>query len=340
MRILLLALPVFSPDKRRWASRYHLEAWPFAMRSWKARRLFERYGQRTDVILQTGATFRPPGAGSKPYFLFCDSNIRVAERGSATGQSFASPLSAAEIDRVARRESTVYHGAAAIFPLSEYLRRSFIDDFGVDPDRVVAVGGGPNLDFDSIPRRLAPPSTPPTILFVGANFRRKGGDLLLQAFARVRERIPAARLIVIGSPERFEQPGVESLGFLQKANPSDLQRLQHAYEQSHVFCLPTRFEPFGIVYLEAMAYGLPCVGPDAWAVPEMIRDGKTGFTVPPENSDALADRLMYLLEHPDEGFRMGAEGRRFAETSFTWERAVGMMRSRMLAAVAASARHT
>jgi glycosyltransferase involved in cell wall biosynthesis len=92
-----------------------------------------------------------------------------------------------------------------------------------------------------------------------------------------------------------------------------------------VFCLPTRFEPFGIAFIEAMYFGLPCVGTDAWAVPEMIVDGKTGFTIPIDDLDALTDRLLRLLGDRALARRMGRAGRGRAERHFTWEGTVQRM---------------
>jgi glycosyltransferase involved in cell wall biosynthesis len=292
------------------------------------------------VILQFGATFSSPARDGFPYLLYCDSNVRVAQTGAATGFSSTSRLTASEVDRIAAREQTVYDGALAVFTLSEHLRRSFLTDFRLSPDRVITVGAGPNFDVSALPERLARSGLPPTVLFVGGEFHRKGGDLLLRAFRVVRERIPDARLIVIGPRDlKIDQPGVECLGFLRKDRKEELGKLLRAYEEAHVFCLPTRFEPFGIAYLEAMFYSLPCVGPDAWAVPEMVRDGETGYTFPPEDVGALTDRLLRLLEHPDEAFQLGVAGRRYAESRFTWQTAVGAMRSTMLDMVGPVPKH-
>jgi glycosyltransferase involved in cell wall biosynthesis len=107
--------------------------------------------------------------------------------------------------------------------------------------------------------------------------------------------------------------------------PEEGARLGAAFEAADVFCLPTRYEPFGIAYIEAMAYSLPCVGPDAWAVPEMIGDGVTGFVVPPEDTEALASRLVTLLTDPELAARLGAAGRRRAEEYFTWAATVERM---------------
>jgi glycosyltransferase involved in cell wall biosynthesis len=146
----------------------------------------------------------------------------------------------------------------------------------------------------------------------------------LAAFRRVRQFVPDARLIIIGPRElTVNDPGVEYLGFLRKDVPGDWERLVNAYAASHVFCLPTRFEPFGIVFIEAMFFGLPCVGPDAWAIPEMVVDGETGFLTSSEDEVQLADHLLRLLQNPDLARLMGAAGRERALQRFTWEAVAG-----------------
>ena len=315
----------FVPDRRRWGARFRLGRTGFALRSRRARR--PRVGALPDVVLQIGATFAPPSTGQ--VVLYCDSNIRMAERGRASGYSDAAYLSPSEVERIAAREASVYGGAAAILTISERLRRSFIEDFGIPANRVVAVHAGPNF---AIPVRTAPRSQrtgPPTVLFVGKQFERKGGDLLLEAFRAVRERLPDARLVVVGPSRIPSAAGVECLGFLRKDDAVQAARLREVYEESDVFCLPTRYEPFGIAFLEAMVFSLPCVGPDAWAVPEIIADGRTGFTCPPEDPRALAERLLKLLSNPELARRLGEAGRRRAEEYFTWPATV----SRMLAAI-------
>jgi len=222
---------------------------------------------------------------------------------------------------VTQRELAVYREAAGIFTLSDRLRRSFIEDFGLPEDRVHTIHAGPNF-----PGAWTPPirdgrtaAHAPTILFVGRQFERKGGDLLVRAFRLVRQRIPDARLLIAGprSPSRPE-PGVTFLGDVDKNQPSGWKALVAAYAAADVFCLPTRFEPYGIAFIEAMYFGLPCVGTNAWAVPEMVVDGQTGFTVPVDDLEALADRLLRLLGDQALAARMGRAGRARAERMFTW----------------------
>lgn len=321
----------FSPQRDRWGTKFRLGRASFERRSRRAARYAGPGSPEADVILQIGATFEPRDR-AVPYALYCDSNIRMAERGLESGYSDAVFLSERERRAIVDREAKVYRDASAIFTLSERLRRSFIEDFAIPPSKVVAVGAGPNLDVDlsSMVRAPDDPARRPTVLFVGKQFERKGGPQLLEAFRLVRTRVPDARLVIVG-PERVDgaDDGVECLGYLSKRDPDQARTLKKAYATADVFCLPTKFEPFGVVFLEAMFYGLPCIGPDAWAVPEMIRDGESGFTFPTEDTGALANRLIELLTNRQLARRFGAAGQSRARREYTWPAVVGRMLERL-----------
>lgn len=327
----------WSWPRPRWVSRYHTHGVAFGERSRNAKRSIGAHRDSIDAILQVGATFAPRGCSGIPYFLYCDANFRLAER--SANSPWVAPLRASEVEAVVRRERSVYEGAEAIFTLSEMARGSFLTDFEIPPERVVTVHAGPNIDVTRIPalRRLTPrTSSPPSILFVGREFERKGGDLLLQAFTRVRASVPDARLRIVGVRNRqFDIPGVESLGLLRKDHPEELQQLVDAYLSADVFCHPAHFEAFGIVVLEAMFFGLPCVTTRAWALPEMVVDGETGYTVPMNDVDALANRLQHLLAHPVLARRMGDAGYARAQRHFTWSEVARKMTQTMEATLRA-----
>ena len=320
------AIRTFQPDRERWRVQFRLGAHAFRRRSQRADRHIRSQPRRPDLVIQIGATFAIDPRHGIPYVLYCDSNIRMAEHSRESGHSHATHLSDDESREVREREARVYSGAAAIFTISERLRRSFIEDFAIPEPRVRAIHAGPNFDVDAFVGGVAQRSDRPTILFVGRQFRRKGGDVLLSAFAAVRERSPDARLIIVGPEELADvPPGVEHWGFLDKDDPDDRKRLIEAYRSADVFCLPTRFEPFGIVYLEAMYFGLPCVGTNVGAVPEMIADGQTGFTVPVDDQHLLAERLSWLIEHPSEARTMGRAGLERARDHFSWRAVIDRM---------------
>jgi glycosyltransferase involved in cell wall biosynthesis len=325
----IAAARVFSPNRKRWGVKYRLLAEPALRRSRNAEAVIRRLASEIDLIFQIGASFRPLGRGTLPYVLYCDSSIRAAERGLRSGFSPAQWLDPSEIEIVCEREAEVYTGAALVFSTSELLTKSFIEDFHLAEGTVKTVFGGPNFDFVEHP----PPAdggekSVPTILFVGGQFERKGGDILVQAFRNIRTRIPSARLVIVG-PESLpvDDEGIEWLGFLNKQVAEDRQRLEEAFRSATVFCLPTWFEPTGMVFFEAMSFGLPCVGTsNSWgAVSEIIIDGETGYTVQAGDVEALTVRLEHLLENPELARRMGAAGRVRAETHYSWPAVVGKM---------------
>ena len=187
---------------------------------------------------------------------------------------------------------------------------------------------GPNLDLSRIPdrSRIARPTGSPTVLFIGREFERKGGDLLLRAFAKVRARLREARLVVIGPRAlTLQEPGVTNLGFLRKDDPQEWARLIEAYRSADVFCFPTRYEPFGIVILEAMLFGLPCVATRTGAIPEMVQDGATGYLVPTDDVEALSARLLLLLRDRAQAIRLGDAARKRADLNFTWQAVTAKM---------------
>jgi alpha-maltose-1-phosphate synthase len=320
----------WSPDRKRWWVRYHLNRGPFQRRSAKAARHYAAHPD-VDVILQCGATFSSPEKTRVPIVLFCDGNIEVSWQARHIGNNDAAVLDRSEVDAIRQREEKVYHRAAKIMTFSERLRESFIEDFGISRADVTTVYAGPNFETDKVDQR--PPRGPnavPTILFVGRQFARKGGDLLLRAFRLVRESIPNARLVIVGPSTPIEAEGVDFRGLINKQDPEGERLLLTLYHDADVFCMPSRYEGFAISFLEAMLFGLPCVSTrPPWSPPEMILDGETGYLVESEDAEALASRLVQLLSDRDEAQRMGEKGRERVLANFTWP-AVGKRIERVL----------
>jgi phosphatidylinositol alpha-1,6-mannosyltransferase len=187
--------------------------------------------------------------------------------------------------------------------------------------------------------RAQPPR--PHVLIVGrmiASERYKGHDQLLAAWPRVRQRVPAAKLICVGEGDDVERlrsaarkigvgDAVEFTGFV-----SDEERWR-LYREAAVFAMPSRREGFGLVYLEAMAAGLPCIGSIHDAASEVIVDGRTGWLVDQSDTNALADRIVHLLSDEPERAAMGDAGRRRFLTQFTFD----AFQSRLTSALASSA---
>jgi len=142
--------------------------------------------------------------------------------------------------------------------------------------------------------------------------------VLLHAYARLRAAgVPFQGWIVGDGPcrrvwERLRddlslRDRVEFLGTVSRRELAD------RYRRAAVFCLPSRQEGFGIVFLEAMAHARPIVAARAAAVPETVADGEVGILADPNDPEAFAQALATLLEDRDLGRRMGQAGRRRVE---------------------------
>ena len=314
-RRALTAIWTFHPNRARWRQRYLLGACSFRARSWLADRLIATSATAYDAVLQFGATFATGVTARRgaPSVLYCDGNVAIARRGAP--YSGASSLRETEFAAVAARERRVYDAANRIYTMSGALARSFQDDFAQPVEKVLTVYAGAN----NPPTPLRVAGGPPSILFVGKDHERKGSAVLLAAFAKVRAALPTAELHLVGGiPPDADRPGIVAHGVLARSNPVERQLLDRLFGSATVFCMPSRHEPFGIVFLEAMLAGLPCIGTMRWAMPEIIVDGETGWLVPDGAVDELAVVLLEALRDPPRAAKMGARGRERVLAKFTW----------------------
>ena len=153
------------------------------------------------------------------------------------------------------------------------------------------------------------------IIFVGRLVSQKGVDLLVKAFAKLTEKVPEARLILVGDgPEKSHlQCLAEKLGVIGKIIFSGFvhhSKIRDFLHEASVFVLPSRSEGLPNALLQAMAAGLPCVATSVGGVPDIIKDGVNGILVPPEREDLLAEALEKVLLDKNMARRLGEEARR------------------------------
>jgi glycosyltransferase involved in cell wall biosynthesis len=172
----------------------------------------------------------------------------------------------------------------------------------------------------------ASPDAPPTLLYVGRFEHRKGIDTLLAALPSVLARFPHARAILAGSDtqnywqNKFcrENPGLgpDRVSFLGRI---DAATLAAHYRTCAIFVGPSRYESFGLIYVEAMSWARPVVACGAGGVPEVVVDGETGLLVTPGDVDGLARALARLLDDSALRQNFGLAGRQRAEALFSRE---------------------
>lgn len=176
------------------------------------------------------------------------------------------------------------------------------------------------------------PAPAPTILFVGGIKARKGVLELVDAFALIRERLPDARLLLVGAltPEPAYAEAVrqriaahrlgDAVLLAGRLDDADLLPL---YSQAWAFALPAQtvnhaFEGFGLALLEASAAGLPVISTRGSGTEDAVRDGETGLLVAQDDRAALADALIRVLTDRTLAARLGMNGRAYAAGQ-TWD---------------------
>jgi alpha-maltose-1-phosphate synthase len=313
----------FHPDRETWRQRYHAASSPLApavkaAMGWIGARRAAKLHRYPDALLQVSTWVDMSGSRRlRPKLRCCYLDGNVAAW--LTRPDLVLDLSSKDVRRTLEFERRLFDSMDLILPKSEWARRSFIEDYGQDPAKVVAVGNGANLD--RIPDAVDRDFSHPRLLFVGKNFSRKGGTVLLDAFERVRVAHPEVELWIVG-PRTLPRtlPGVRSFGLIRRDNPEGDAEIERIYRAATGFVMPSRYEGFGIPFLEAMAYQLPCIGTARCAIPEIIADGSSGYLVRPDDPDHLADRMLALIEDPVAAKAMGEAGRRRFLERFTWER--------------------
>ena len=209
----------------------------------------------------------------------------------------------------------------SLFP-SDWASRSAVRDHGGSPDKVVQIPWGANLVADEI---VPPESRSPTewrLLFVGANWEGKGGDIALDTVAEMRRRGHSVHLDLVGSlpPQPINVEGVTFHGFLDKNVPADHERITALFAGAHAFFLPTQFDALGIVFAEAASFAVPAVSYRTGGVPSMVIDGETGVLLEEgASATAFADVLIELLSDRRRYVRMSYAAQAVSRERLNWE---------------------
>ena len=270
----------------------------------------------TGAFLQVGTLVRiDPCHG--PHYMLTDMTIPQARR---AGHFAVSHLSRTQLDVAEAIQRRRLQEAQHVFALCQWTAHSLVHDCGVKPENISVVYAGSNLQ---LPEGVHEPRNPREILFVGIDWPRKGGPLLLKAFEIVHQKFPDAILTVVGCNPKIDQPGVRIEGYLSRSDPVQLERLARCFLRASCFCLPSVFDPFPNVLIEAASVGLPAVAIRNGSRAEVIVDGVTGRLVAAADPRELADALIELLSDPERLLQFGRQARERAQREFTWERVVG-----------------
>jgi glycosyltransferase involved in cell wall biosynthesis len=214
-------------------------------------------------------------------------------------------------------ERALARKAMRVIAITEALRRFCVDRVGLPAAKVEVVHYG----LDELPRpwgesaEVALPDGARVLLCVGRLAEQKGVDVAVEALARIREREPAAVLVVLGEgPDRARLEALAGEGVYLPGRVGDVAAW---YRRAELLVHPVRWEGFGLALLEAMLAGKPVVATRVSSAPEIVADGETGLLAPADDPAALAEAALALLADPTRAAAMGAAGLVRARAEFS-----------------------
>ncbi len=174
--------------------------------------------------------------------------------------------------------------------------------YEISTERINTVYLGMNVEIEPINKEIENYRlSQPKLLIVGGNIQRKGLPTLMEALRLLQEDYPDIKLQIVGKNQNIDK----MKKMAKRLNIHDLtefvgwvhpEKIQKYYKDASVFVMPSLMEGFGLVFLEAMAKGLPVIGGNVGGIPELIEDGKNGLLVTPRDPISLRNKIESLLK--------------------------------------------
>ena len=200
---------------------------------------------------------------------------------------------------------------SAVFTMGHWLKDYLVSN-GFNANNIYHVGGGYNVRNDLYnPQKKSGTK----ILFVGKDFNRKGGIITYEAFKILKSKWPDVELYVSGPvTDPIENPN-EGYHFMGQLPFDEVANL---YNKCDIFCMPSYFEAYGLVFVEALSFGLPCIGRNCYEMPYFIEEGQTGLLLKNEDANELAALMERLLK--DEKMKENVKAKRdYYLKEYSWD---------------------
>jgi glycosyltransferase involved in cell wall biosynthesis len=267
-----------------------------------------------------------------PFYSYADCSWDALFATVARPEMYAGIMSLTSSSMLRRRDLqlAMYERATGIIAMSRWFARSLVEQSGVPAEKIHVVHPGFSAGRTIRPARPTRPARPSRdraaprrrLLFVGRQhtpyaFYRKGGDLVVAALSILRrEYDPQLTLTVVGLNE-WPLPGRVPDG-VTVLGPLPPDQVAGLYDEHDLFVMPSRQESFGIVFAEALSHGLPCVGRNAYAMPEIVTPGVSGALIDSDDAEALAKTIVAVLEDDNIYRRCTSRAPEIA-AYFSWE---------------------
>ncbi len=240
-------------------------------------------------------------------------------------------------------EKEVLDAATRIIASTQAEHQQLTSLYGADPDKLVVIPPGVDTSHfypiraDEAKAVIGIPPKDRMLLFVGRIERLKGVETLIRAIAHMREmgvlgKCPHYLAIIGGEPDRPSEDLNTEMNRLQKLcselgigdlvvflGKRNQNLLPYYYSAAELLILPSHYESFGMVALEAMACGIPVVASEVGGLALLVQDGLNGYSVPEGDPIALGNKLTELIRDNDLRKKLGQQANRYAQ-DFSWEK--------------------
>ena len=215
----------------------------------------------------------------------------------------------------------------AIFS-SEWAAQSAINDYRMDPNKIKVVPFGANIDNELSEEEIIElirhrDLKTCNIVFIGTNWKEKGGDIVLETVKLLNEMGQHTILHIIGIqnlPFGSLPDYVVNHGFIDKADANNMKRIEHLIQQSHFLFVPSRMEAYGIVFCEAMAFGVPCISSETGGIPTIIKNEQNGLLLPFEaQPKEYAEKIANLFKDNTRYFEMALNAYHNYTSRLSWD---------------------
>jgi glycogen synthase len=289
-------------------SGFHKSSLAFKLKSQEVEQNIKQLISKPDIVFHLYCLWSPFWEKSEiPYTIFSDYTMSLAIKDWSDWVPFSNQK---EQDAWLAYEKQAYKRAYHLFPMSDMVKSSLIEDYGIEPEKITVIGASGNFKEPYEGEKFFGSNR---IIFNGSDFERKGGDLVLAAFKQVRQAIPEAKLIVVGKKLENIEDGIENPGSVSNLEIHELLL------KTDLLVAPARCEPFGLLLVEAMNYGVPCIVSKTGGMPEIVNNEVNGIVIDQLNPEILAKEIIRLLSNPDLLKSMSIRARQTVKSKFNWE---------------------
>jgi glycosyltransferase involved in cell wall biosynthesis len=224
-------------------------------------------------------------------------------------------------------DKIVFEKSAHCMVASNWTKQSAIKDYNISENKIAVVPLGANMDkLPGANEIIKEKFISCRLLFLGVEWERKGGQIALDTFYRLKKDGMPVHLTIIGCvPPGFDRDsytdnGITVIPFLNKQNKEEAAQLYKILLQSNFLLLPARAECAGVVFCEASAFGLPVITTDTGGITTYVEDGINGFALP---LDAIAEdfaaKIRELFANQDAYLQLCTSARRKFEKELNWD---------------------